>query len=256
MLGSGKYKSVIDAQDCIRESNCEIITVAIRRAQSLTFNSSNKNNLIDSIDWQKIWILPNTAGCKTVEEAIRIAALGREIAKKIGQEDNNFVKLEVISDTKYLLPDPIGTLKAAEYLVNKGFTVLPYISSDPILAKQLEEVGCATVMPLGSPIGSGQGLRNSYNIQMIIDNAKIPVIVDAGIGSATDASQAMELGSDAILVNTAIAKAKSSRLMAKAMKLAVEAGRNSYLAGRIQMENQGISSSPQSMICSAICSCV
>lgn len=254
MLGSGKYKSVQDAENCIKESKCEIITVAVRRAQSLNFNNSNKSSLIDSIDWRKIWILPNTAGCKTVEEAIRIAALGREIAKKIGQEDNNFIKLEVISDTKYLLPDPIGTLKAAEYLVNKGFAVLPYISPDPILAKQLEEIGCVTVMPLGSPIGSGQGLKNFYNIQMIIDNAKVPIIVDAGIGSATDASQAMELGSDAVLVNTAIAKAKSSILMAQAIRLAVEAGRSSYLAGRIQMENKGILSSTQGMVCSAICS--
>lgn len=247
MLGSGKYKSVTDAENCIKESNCEIITVAVRRAQNFNLNDEN-GSLVDQINWNKIWILPNTAGCKTVEEAIRIAALGREIAKKIGQEDNNFVKLEVISDTKYLLPDPIGTLKAAEYLVDKGFAVLPYIFPDPILAKQLEDIGCAAVMPLGSPIGSGQGLKNYYNIQMIIDNAKIPVIVDAGIGCATDASQAMELGSDAVLVNTAIAKAKSSSLMAHAVKLAVESGRKSYLAGRIQIENKGVLSSPNSML--------
>ena len=241
MLGTGKYKNIVDAQIAINMSECEIVTVAIRRAQNLQKN--NSNNLINMINWDKIWILPNTAGCKTAEEAIRIAALGREIVKKLGQEDNNFVKLEVISDPYYLLPDPIGTLKAAEFLVKKGFTVLPYISPDPILAKQLEEIGCATVMPLGAPIGSGQGLKNIFNLKLIIENSKIPVIIDAGIGCPSEAAHALELGSTAVLVNTAIAKAKSSVLMSNAMKLAVHSGRSAYIAGIMSIQHQAYASS-------------
>nr|YP_010338760.1 thiamin biosynthesis protein G [Glaucosphaera vacuolata]UNJ18710.1 thiamin biosynthesis protein G [Glaucosphaera vacuolata] len=239
MLGSGKYKNLNDAQECIIYSGCEIVTVAIRRAQN-----SKHHHLMENFDWSKIWLLPNTAGCTSCEESIRVAKLGREIVKKIGQEDNNFIKLEVIPDPSYLLPDPIGTLKAAEYLINKGFSVLPYINADPILAKQLEEIGCVTVMPLGSPIGSGQGLKNQSNIQIIINNAKVPVIIDAGIGSASDASLALEMGADGVLINTAIARASSSKIMAKAMKLAVEAGRLSYLAGRIPVSKQALASSP------------
>jgi thiazole synthase len=193
-------------------------------------------------------MLPNTAGCTTAEEAVRVARLGREMAKLLGQEDNNFVKLEVIPDSRYLLPDPIGTLKAAEQLVKEGFAVLPYINADPLLAKHLEEVGCATVMPLGSPIGSGQGIRNAANIQIIIENAQIPVVVDAGLGTPSEAAQAMELGADALLINTAIAQAQNPASMARAMALATEAGRLAYQAGRIPVKAYASASSPLSGI--------
>jgi len=242
ILGTGKYKSLLSTQESISLSECEMVTVAIRR---LDLNSlSQKSNFITSLDWSKLWLLPNTAGAKTAEEAIRLACFGRELTKRIGQVDNNFVKLEVISDPKYLLPDPIGTVKAAEFLIKKGFSVLPYISSDPMLAKHLEDLGCATVMPLGSPIGSGQGLQNKSNLQIIIENSKIPVIIDAGIGSASEAALAMELGADAVLVNTAIAGSKQPGQMALAMNLGVQAGRLSYLAGRIPSKKFATSSSP------------
>jgi thiazole synthase len=230
MLGTGKYSSLKEMNLSIINSECNIVTVAIRRLE--LNNLSNKSNLINSLDWKKLWLLPNTAGAKTTEEAIRLAFLGREIAKNLGQTDNNFVKLEVISDPKYLLPDPIGTIKAAEFLVKKGFTVLPYMNADPVLAKHLEDIGCSTVMPLGSPIGSGQGINNLNNIQIIIENSNIPVIIDAGIGTPSEACLAMELGADGVLINTAIAKAESPNLMANAMKKAVIAGREGYLAGR------------------------
>nr|AOM64586.1 thiamin biosynthesis protein G [Riquetophycus sp.] len=242
MLGTGKYKSLRIAQESIQESNASIVTVAIRRAQHA--KSLGYSNLIDGLDWSKLWLLPNTAGCQTADEAIRIATLGREMAKKLGQVYNNFVKLEVIPDPKYLLPDPIGTLKAAEYLVKKNFTVLPYISPDPILAKQLENIGCSTVMPLASPIGSGQGFQNLSNIKIIIENAKIPVIIDAGIGTASEAGYAMEIGASAVLLNTAVAKAESPQMMAKAMRLSVISGRSAYFAGRMQKYIQAQSSSP------------
>jgi len=242
MLGTGKYKNLKAAQESIINSQASIVTVAIKRAQ---YNKNQgQSNLIDGLNWNKLWLLPNTAGSETAEEAIRIAYLGREIAKKIGQIDNNFIKLEVISDTNYLLPDPIGTLKAAEYLINKGFTVLPYINSDPILAKQLEDIGCATVMPLGSPIGSGQGLKNINNLQIIIENATIPVVIDAGIGTCSEAAYAMELGACAVLLNTAIAKSKNPSLMAEAMKLSVISGRNCYIAGRMKKQKTAKPSSP------------
>nr|QUE28883.1 ThiG [Porphyropsis coccinea] len=242
MLGTGKYKNVEEAKKSIEASKCEIVTVAVRRAQNHKLKGNS--NIIDALNWNNLWMLPNTAGCETAEEAIRIAKIGREIAHYLGQEDNNFVKLEVIPDSKYLLPDPIGTLKAAEYLLQKGFTVLPYINADVILAKQLEELGCATVMPLGSPIGSGQGLQNLFNIQMIIDSVKIPVIIDAGIGTASEACQAMEIGADGILMNTAIAKAKNSQKMAKAMKDGTKSGRDAFLAGRMLNKNKANESSP------------
>nr|YP_008144733.1 thiazole synthase [Grateloupia taiwanensis]AGO19923.1 thiazole synthase [Grateloupia taiwanensis] len=242
MLGTGKYKNLHEAKNSIEISQASIITVAIRRIQNA--KTFGKSNLIDGLDWRKLWLLPNTAGCETVEEAIRIASLGREIAKKLGQIDNNFIKLEVIPDPKYLLPDPIGTLKAAEYLIKKNFTVLPYISPDPILAKQLEEIGCATVMPLGSPIGSGQGLQNISNLEIIINNAKIPVVIDAGIGTASEAGKAMELGASAVLLNTAVAKSLKPQYMAEAMKFSVISGRMAYLAGRMEKKLQAQPSSP------------
>nr|QOS04509.1 thiamin biosynthesis protein G [Sarcopeltis skottsbergii] len=242
MLGTGKYKSLQEAKDSIYLSDASVITVAIRRAQNA--KQLGKSNLIDGLDWKKIWLLPNTAGCKTAEEAIRIASLGREMAKRLGQLDNNFVKLEVIPDPKYLLPDPIGTLKAAEYLIKRNFTVLPYINADPILAKQLESVGCASVMPLASPIGSGQGLQNTMNLNIIIENAEIPVIIDAGIGTASEAAKAMELGASAVLLNTAVANAYSPCLMAESMKLSVLSGRTAYLAGRMKKTYKAQASSP------------
>lgn len=243
MLGTGKYKTLKEAQESIQISQASIITVAIRRAHYT--KNIGKSNLIDGLNWTKLWLLPNTAGCETAEEAIRVASLGREITKHIGQYGNNFVKLEVISDSKYLLPDPIGTLKAAEYLVNKNFSVLPYIYPDPILAKQLEDIGCKTIMPLGSPIGSGQGLQNINNLRIIIENAKVPIIVDAGIGTASEANEAMEIGASAVLLNTAIAKSSNPRLMADAMRLAVESGRECYLARRMKKEILAQPSSPQ-----------
>lgn len=241
MTGTGKYRSIPEMQQSVIASGCEIVTVAVRRVQA---NAPGHEGLAEALDWSKIWMLPNTAGCQTAEDAIRVARLGREMAKLLGQEDNNFVKLEVIPDPKYLLPDPIGTLQAAEKLVKEGFAVLPYINADPLLAKHLEEAGCATVMPLGSPIGSGQGIKNAANIQIIIDNAKIPVVVDAGIGTPSEAAAAMEMGADALLINTAIAQAQNSAAMAKAMSLATIAGRLAYLAGRIPVKSYASASSP------------
>ena len=244
MVGTGKYQSKKIMVDSLESSKSEIITVAIRRIQDMNKDS----NLLKHIDWKKYWMLPNTAGCKNSEEAIRIALLGRELAKLSGQEDNNFIKLEVIPDMKYLLPDPIETLKAAEILIKKDFTVLPYINADPILAKRLEEIGCSTVMPLGSPIGSGQGLLNSSNISIIIENSKIPVIIDAGIGVPSEACQAMEMGADGVLINSAIALANDPIRMAQAMELGVNAGRISFLAGRIQKAIFAKPSSPDDNI--------
>jgi thiazole synthase len=219
MTGTGKYRSIEEMQQSIVASDCQIVTVAVRRVQT---NAPGHEGLAQALDWSKIWMLPNTAGCKTAEEAVRVARLGREMAKLLGQEDNNFVKLEVIPDAKYLLPDPIGTLQAAEQLVKEGFAVLPYINADPMLAKHLEDCGCATVMPLAAPIGSGQGLKTTANIRIIIENAKIPVVVDAGIGAPSEAAEAMEY----------------------AMHLAAIAGRTAYLAGRMPRQDYAIASSP------------
>jgi thiazole synthase len=241
MTGTGKYDDFDTMRQSIAASGCEIVTVAVRRVQT---NAPGHQGLAEALDWSKIWMLPNTAGCKTAEEAIRVARLGREMAKLLGQEDNNFVKLEVIPDAKYLLPDPIGTLEAAEQLVKEGFAVLPYINADPLLTKRLEEAGCATVMPLGSPIGSGQGIRNAANIQIIIETAKVPVVVDAGIGTPSEAAQAMEMGADALLINTAIAKATNPIAMGRAMGLATLAGRLAYQAGRIPVQGIASASSP------------
>ena len=246
MLGTGKYRTIIDAVKSIQKSNCEIVTVAIRR---LPLNLKNDNtSFLNKLDWEKLWLLPNTAGSQTAEEAIRMAFLGHELACQLGQENNFFVKLEVISDPKYLLPDPIGTLKAAEFLVKKGFTVLPYINADPILALHLEDIGCATVMPLGAPIGSGQGLNSLENLKIIIENATIPVIIDAGIGTPSEAAQAMELGADGVLLNTAVAQAKKPSQMALAMGLGVKSGRLAYLAGRMDKRYYATPSSPLEQI--------
>lgn len=241
MTGTGKYRSIEEMQQSVVASGCQIVTVAVRRVQT---QAPGHEGLAEALDWKKIWMLPNTAGCTTAEEAIRVARLGREMAKLLGQEDNNFIKLEVIPDPKYLLPDPIGTLQAAEQLVKEGFAVLPYINADPMLAKRLEDVGCATVMPLASPIGSGQGLKTTANIQIIIENANIPVVVDAGIGSPSQAAEAMELGADALLINSAIAMAQNAPAMAQAMNLATVAGRMAYLAGRMPLKSYASASSP------------
>nr|YP_010516837.1 thiamine biosynthesis protein [Haslea pseudostrearia]UXN44619.1 thiamine biosynthesis protein [Haslea pseudostrearia] len=242
MLGTGKYKTTNNTINSIKESECEIITVAIRRLPIDLKNDST--SFLKNLNWNNLWLLPNTAGAQTAEEAIRIAFLGHELACQLGQEDNFFVKLEVISDPKYLLPDPIGTLKAAEFLIKKGFTVLPYINADPMLALHLEDLGCATVMPLGSPIGSGQGINNLTNIKIIIENAKVPVIVDAGIGKPSEATLAMEIGADGVLLNTAVAQAKNPARMARAMNLAVKAGRLGYLAGHMEKKFYARASSP------------
>jgi thiazole synthase len=245
MLGTGKYRTPREAISSIETSNCEIVTVAIRRLP--TDLTRDNSSFLHQLNWDKLWLLPNTAGSQTAEEAIRMAFLGHELACQLGQEENFFVKLEVISDPKYLLPDPIGTLKAAEFLVKKGFTVLPYINADPILALHLEDLGCATVMPLGSPIGSGQGLTNLSNLQIIVENAKVPVIVDAGIGTPSEATQAMELGADGVLLNTAVAQSQHPSTMARAMKLGVKAGRLAYLAGRMEKKYYATASSPSQL---------
>jgi len=222
-----------------------MVTVAVRRVQAL---ESGHKGLMDTISWSNYWMLPNTAGCSNAEEAVRVARLGRELAKVAGQEDNTFIKLEVIPDKRHLLPDPFGTLQAAEQLIKENFTVLPYINADPLLAKRLEEIGCATVMPLGSPIGSAQGIRNEANIELIIENSKVPVIIDAGIGVPSDAAYAMEMGADAVLVNSAIAMAHDAPAMAEAMSKAVQAGRQAFLAGRLPKRNNALASSPTSGI--------
>lgn len=241
MTGTGKYCDLEVMRQSIAASGSQIVTVAVRRVQA---KAPGHEGLAEALDWSQLWMLPNTAGCKTGEEAVRVARLGREMAKLLGQEDNNFVKLEVIPDPKYLLPDPIGTLQAAEQLVKEGFAVLPYINADPILAKRLEEVGCVTVMPLGSPIGSGQGIKNTANIQIIIEESNVPVVVDAGIGAPSEAAQAMELGADALLINSAIALAKNPVAMARAMGLATEAGYLARRSGRIPIKSYASASSP------------
>ncbi|MFN3927164.1 MAG: thiazole synthase [Pseudanabaenaceae cyanobacterium] len=241
MTGTGKYRDLQVTVDALTASGSEIVTVAVRRVQT---QAQGHVGLAEAIDWGKYWLLPNTAGCQTADEAVRVARLGREMAKLLGQEDNNFVKLEVIPDPKYLLPDPLGTYRAAELLIKEGFAVLPYINADPLLAKALEELGCVTVMPLGSPIGSGQGIKNRANIQIIIEQAQVPVVIDAGIGSPSEAAEAMEMGADAVLINTAIAQAQDPVKMAMAFKLAVTAGRMGYQAGRIPVKAYASASSP------------
>lgn len=236
ILGTGRYRNMDEMVQAIEASGAEMVTVAIRR---LDLDDPDKNSILDYIDWNKYQILPNTAGCRTVEEALFTARLGRSVG------NTNWVKLEVIPDSKYLLPDPVGTLDAAEQLIKEGFVVLPYIHADPVLARKLEEAGCATVMPLGSAIGSGQGIHTAEEIQIIVEQAKVPVVVDAGLGVPSDASQAMEMGAGAVLVNTAIAQAKDPVLMAQAFKQGVEAGRMAYLAGRIpRQKHSATASSP------------
>lgn len=235
MIGTGKYPDFETMEKAHAASGAEIVTVAIRRVD---IGAPGHVGLMDHIDLSKYWILPNTAGCATVEETLRIARLSKAMGI------NNWIKLEVIPDPKYLLPDPIATFEAAKILVEEGFVVLPYINADPILAKRLEEIGCATVMPLASPIGSGQGVRTLDNIKVIIENANVPVIVDAGLGTPSDAAIAMENGASACLLNTAVALAKDPVKMATAFKLGIEAGRTAYEAGRIPVKEIASASSP------------
>ena len=242
MLGTGKYRNSAEMIAAFDASGAEIITVALRR---IDFDDPASRSVLDDVDWKRFTILPNTAGCATTEEAIRIARMARAM------ELSNWVKLEVIPDPKYLLPDPIGTLEAAKVLVDEGFVVLPYIGADPILARRLEEIGTATVMPLGSPIGSGQGILNREAIKIIIEQASVPVVVDAGIGVPSEAASAMEIGADAVLVNTAIAQAQNPALMAEAMAGGVTAGRAAWLAGRIPVKAYASASSPLTNIVGA-----
>ena len=235
ILGTGKYRDMDVMNRAFEAAGAEMITVALRR---LNLDDPNEKSLLDYIDWSKYHILPNTAGARTAEEAIHTARL----ARAMGLSD--FIKLEVIPDAKYLLPDPVGTLEAAKVLVKEGFTVLPYINSDPVLAKHLEEIGCATVMPLASPIGSGQGMVNFEPIKIIIEQASIPVVVDAGLGAPSDAALAMEIGADACLINTAVALAEDPAAMAEAMALGVRAGRTAHVAGRIPRKAFASASSP------------
>ena len=235
IVGTGKYKDFAETKRAIEVSGAEIVTVAVRR---VNITDPNKENLLDYLDPKKYTILPNTAGCYNAEDAVRTCRLAREAG--VGK----LVKLEVIGDDKTLFPDIPATIEAAKTLVKEGFVVLPYINDDPITAKRLEEIGCAAVMPLAAPIGSGLGIRNPYNIRIILEQAQVPVIVDAGVGTASDAALAMELGCHGVLMNTAIAGAKDPILMAEAMRLGIEAGRKAYLAGRIAKKLYATASSP------------
>ena len=235
IVGTGKYKNFKETADAVKASGAGMVTVAVRRVNIL---DRNKPMLMDYLNPKKIVYLPNTAGCFNSEDALRTLRLAREMG---GWE---LVKLEVLGDKKTLYPNMIETLKSTKILVKEGFKVMVYCSDDPIIAKKLEELGASAIMPLASPIGSGRGIRNKLNLSIILNNSKVPVIVDAGIGTASDAAIAMELGCDGVLINTAIAKAKNPILMAESMKHAVLAGRKSFLSGRIKAINYGKASSP------------
>jgi thiazole synthase len=233
-VGTGKYPSMQIMTEALAASGAEVVTVAVRRAKI-----SETESLFDYIDTKKYTILPNTAGCFSADDAIRVAHLAREAGS------SDLIKLEVLGDEKTLLPDPVETLKATEILVKEGFTVLVYTSDDPIIAKKLEDAGATCVMPAGSPIGSGQGILNKNNLRIILESAKVPIIVDAGVGTASDVTIAMELGSEGVLLNTGIAHAKDPVRMAKAMKLACESGRLAFLSGRIPKRLYAKASSPE-----------
>ena len=237
LVGTGKYRDLAETQAATQASGAQIITVAIRRTN--IGQNKDEPNLLDVIPLDQYTLLPNTAGCYNVEEAVRTCRVARELL-----DGHNLVKLEVLGDAKTLYPDTIQTLKAAEILVKDGFDVMVYTSDDPLIARQLEQIGCVAVMPLAAPIGSGLGIRNPYNILEIIENANVPIIVDAGVGTASDAAIAMEMGCDGVLMNTAIAGAKNPVLMASAMKKAIEAGREAFLAGRMPRKRYASASSP------------
>jgi thiazole synthase len=231
--GTGKYSGAEQTQTALAASGAEIVTVALRRV-----DLKAKDNLLSWIDRDRYLLLPNTAGCYTADEAVRTLRLARELGIA------ELVKLEVIGDPRTLLPDNEQTLRAAQILIDEGFTVMPYVTDDPVLCRKLEEIGCAAVMPLAAPIGSGLGIRNPHNIRLIVEQSSIPVIVDAGVGTASDAAVAMELGCDAVLMNTAIAEAKDPVRMAHAMRLGIEAGRMAYCAGRMPIRRRAVASSP------------
>ena len=237
LTGTGKFKDLDETRRATDAAGAEIVTVAIRRTN--IGQDKNQPNLLDVLPLDRYTILPNTAGCYTAEDAVRTCKLARELL-----DGHNLVKLEVLGDQKTLFPDVVQTLKAAEQLVADKFEVMVYTSDDPILARRLEEIGCVAVMPLAAPIGSGLGIQNRWNLLEIVENAKVPIIVDAGVGTASDAAIAMELGCDGVLMNTAIAGAKNPVLMASAMKKAVEAGREAFLAGRIPRKRFASASSP------------
>jgi thiazole synthase len=233
LVGTGKYANNQVAREAIDESGAEIVTVAVRR-----IDFSAKETVLDALDRSRHTLLPNTAGCYTAEDAVRYARLAREAGM------GDLIKLEVIGDQKTLFPDNQATLVAAKILVSEGFVVLPYVTDDPVLCKQLQEMGCAAVMPLGAPIGSGLGIRNPHNLSIILEQATVPVLVDAGVGTASDAALALEMGCTAVLMNTAIAGARDPVRMARAMRLGVQAGRDAYLAGRIEKRLYASASSP------------
>ncbi len=237
LVGTGKYRDNEETRLAIEASGAEIITVAIRRTN--IGQNPDQPNLLDVIPADQYTLLPNTAGCYTVDDAVRTCRLARELL-----DGHKLVKLEVLGDEKTLFPDVTATIEAAEILVNDGFDVMVYTNDDPLIARRLEDIGCAAVMPLAAPIGSGLGIRNPYNILTIVENASVPILVDAGVGTASDAAIAMELGCDGILMNTAIAAAKNPVLMASAMKKATEAGREAYLAGRMPKKRFASASSP------------
>ncbi|MCK9532710.1 MAG: thiazole synthase [Gammaproteobacteria bacterium] len=237
LVGTGKYKDFDETRRAVEASGAEIVTVAIRRTN--IGQNPGEPNLLDVLPPSRITYLPNTAGCYTADDAVRTCRLARELL-----DGHDLVKLEVLGDQKTLYPDVTATLQAAETLVKDGFKVMVYTSDDPIIAKRLEEMGCVAVMPLAAPIGSGLGIQNRYNIVEIVQNAKVPILVDAGVGTASDAAVAMELGCDGVLMNTAIAEAKNPVLMASAMKKAIEAGREAFLAGRMPRKRYASASSP------------
>jgi len=237
LIGTGKYKDLEETQRAVEASGAEIVTVAIRRTN--IGQQKDEPNLLEVLPPERYTILPNTAGCYNAEEAVRTCRLARELLN-----GHQLVKLEVLGDDKTLYPNVTETLKAAEILIKDGFQVMVYTTDDPLIAKRLEELGCVAVMPLGAPIGSGLGIRNPYNILSIVENAGVPILVDAGVGTASDAAIAMELGCDGVLMNTAVAHAKNPVLMAAAMKKAVAAGREAYLAGRIPRKRFASASSP------------
>jgi len=239
MVGTGRHRTSDEMVSSIEASGAQIITIAIGR---IDLSNPNQKTILDFFDWDQFTILPNTAGSTTPEQAILTAKLGREVT------GSDWVKLEVIPDPSHLLPDPIGTFQAAKELISDGFTVLPYIHADPVLAYKLEALGCATVMPLGSGIGTGQGIQTMEEINIIIKNANVPVVVDAGLAVPSDASKALEAGADAVLVNTGIAQANKPTKMAEAFRLGVEAGRSAYLAGRIDKRDLAVPSSPDAGI--------
>ena len=237
LIGTGKYKDFAQTREAIETSGAEIVTVAIRRTN--IGQNADEPNLLDFISPDKYTLLPNTAGCYSAEEAVRTCKLARELL-----DGHNLVKLEVLGDQKTLYPNIVDTLKATEALVKDGFRVMVYTNDDPIVAKELEKMGCIAVMPLGSLIGSGLGILNPHNIRIILEQAEVPIIVDAGVGTASDAAVAMELGCEGVLMNTAIAHAKNPVLMASAMKKAIEAGREAFLAGRMEKKAYASASSP------------